>query len=435
MPGDGVARGSAAASPRFWAIRCSATQPVMPSPSATRSWSGVSSTYSPTWPCIATGMRSPPIEPIDPDVVVVDELAQLGRDRQADLGDARQPVQPRAELLDRLELGGPGRHPLEVLGGPDRDARLGRQRADGVELVRGPVVRPVVVDVEQAEELACRRAAAPCTACRSPPGRRRRGRPRRAGRRGSRRRTAAGGRRRRPPAGTGPGSRGRCRDRTRDRPRLTSAATWPSGCWRKTAARSPSNRTIAWSTRPDRIRSRSSRLPMSLATRRSASARWSRCATSSARWAPLTIAPSASATTRATSRSRGPREPGVSPTRAARPTAAGPGIATASSGRPSGRIASAASPGRRQQDGRPRGRGCVRSRPAASASVSAEDAEPQRHDRRALGPVRAESAPRHGARRRAGRRGPPRPPRDGGRRRRGRPGGRVERLVRVVRRR
>ncbi len=56
------------------------------------------------------------------------------------------------ELLDRLELGGPGRHPLEVLGGLDRDARLGRQRPDRVELVRRPVVRPVVVDVEQPEQ-------------------------------------------------------------------------------------------------------------------------------------------------------------------------------------------------------------------------------------------------------------------------------------------
>ena len=92
-------------------------------------------------------------EPVDAGVVVVDQLAQLGRDRLADLGDARQPVQPRAELLDRLELGGPRRHPLEVLGGLDRHARLGRQRPDGVELVRRPVVRPVVVDVEQAEEV------------------------------------------------------------------------------------------------------------------------------------------------------------------------------------------------------------------------------------------------------------------------------------------
>ena len=32
MPGIVFARGSFAASGRFWAIRCSATQPVMPSP-------------------------------------------------------------------------------------------------------------------------------------------------------------------------------------------------------------------------------------------------------------------------------------------------------------------------------------------------------------------------------------------------------------------
>ena len=153
-------------------------------------------------------------------------------------------------------------------------------------------------------------AAAPCTACRSPPGRPPPGRPRRAGRSGSRPRTAAGAPPPRRPAATAPGSRGRWRDTRPTGCGLTSAVTWPSGCWRKTAARSPSNRTIAWSTRPDRIRSRSSRLPMSVATRRSASARWSRWATSSARWAPLTIAPSASAATRATSRSRGPSEPG-----------------------------------------------------------------------------------------------------------------------------
>ena len=66
-------------------------------------------------------------EPVDADVVVVDELAQLGRDGHADVAHAGQVVQPRPELLDRLELGGPRRHPLEVLGGPDRDARLRRQ--------------------------------------------------------------------------------------------------------------------------------------------------------------------------------------------------------------------------------------------------------------------------------------------------------------------
>ena len=92
-------------------------------------------------------------QPIDAGVVVVDQLAQLGRDRLADLGDARQPAQASPELLDRLELGGPRRHPLVVLRGADGDAGLGRQGAHGVQLVVGPVVRPVVVDVEHPEQL------------------------------------------------------------------------------------------------------------------------------------------------------------------------------------------------------------------------------------------------------------------------------------------
>ena len=93
------------------------------------------------------------LDAIDADVVVVDELAQLGGDGQADLAHAREVVEPRAELLDRLELGGPGRHLLEVLGGPDRDAGLGRERGDGLELVGDPGMRRVVVDVEHAEQL------------------------------------------------------------------------------------------------------------------------------------------------------------------------------------------------------------------------------------------------------------------------------------------
>ena len=82
MPGIVLARGSAAASRQVLG------DAVLGDPAGDaladlrpRSWSGVSSTYSPTWPCIATGMRSSPCEPVDPDVVVVDELAELGRDR------------------------------------------------------------------------------------------------------------------------------------------------------------------------------------------------------------------------------------------------------------------------------------------------------------------------------------------------------------------
>ena len=118
------------------------------------------------------------------------------------------------------------------------------------------------------------------------------------------------------------------------------------------------------------MRSRSSRLPMSPATRRSASARWSRWATSSACWAPVTIAPRPSAATRAMSRSRGPSEPGVSPTMSRTPQGAcWPGIATASSGRPSAKaerptpsaVSSSRMPGS--------GARLVRSRPAARSSV------------------------------------------------------------------
>ena len=56
------------------------------------------------------------VDPIDPDVVVVDELAQLGGDRHPDLALAGQPVEPAAELLDRLELSGPRRHPGDIGG-------------------------------------------------------------------------------------------------------------------------------------------------------------------------------------------------------------------------------------------------------------------------------------------------------------------------------
>ena len=92
--------------------------------------------------------------PVDAGVVVVDQLAQLGRDRPADVGDARQAAEARAELLDRLELGGPRRHPLEILGSPDRHAGLRRERANRLEFVVRPVVRLVVVDVEHPEQVA-----------------------------------------------------------------------------------------------------------------------------------------------------------------------------------------------------------------------------------------------------------------------------------------
>ena len=96
------------------------------------------------------------VDPVDPDVVVVDEVVELGRDGHPDLGRAGQPVQAAAELLDRLELRGPGRHPGDV--GRRRravvDARLRaalrRRRSRG-----WPAVRAVGAD-----EAAGRRRAA-----------------------------------------------------------------------------------------------------------------------------------------------------------------------------------------------------------------------------------------------------------------------------------
>ena len=92
-------------------------------------------------------------DPVDPHVVIVDELPQLGGDREPDLLDVGQPVEPRPELLDRLELGGPRRHPLVVLRLPDRHAGLRRELADRVELVGRPLMRPIVVDGQEAEDL------------------------------------------------------------------------------------------------------------------------------------------------------------------------------------------------------------------------------------------------------------------------------------------
>ena len=73
------------------------------------------------------------VDPVDPDVVVVDEVVELGRDGQPDLGRAGQPVQAAAELLDRLELGGPGRHPGDV----------GRRRAGGIRVDQRRATRPL----------------------------------------------------------------------------------------------------------------------------------------------------------------------------------------------------------------------------------------------------------------------------------------------------
>ena len=69
-------------------------------------------------------------------------LVELGADVVADVLDRAQPGQPRAELLDRLELRRPGGHGLFVV--DDRRPVVGQATEQG-EVVIGPVVGGVVV--------------------------------------------------------------------------------------------------------------------------------------------------------------------------------------------------------------------------------------------------------------------------------------------------
>ena len=85
MPGIVFARGSRAASGRFWATRCSATQPVMPWPNLTCELLGRLVDVLADLALHRDRDQVLAAEPVDADVVVVDELAQLGRDREADL--------------------------------------------------------------------------------------------------------------------------------------------------------------------------------------------------------------------------------------------------------------------------------------------------------------------------------------------------------------
>ncbi len=90
---------------------------------------------------------------VDADVVVLDELVELVGDRGPDLALAREARQLRAQLLDRLQVRRPRRHPFEVLGVLDGRRRLGREPAERRQLLLRPGVGPVVVDDQEAEEV------------------------------------------------------------------------------------------------------------------------------------------------------------------------------------------------------------------------------------------------------------------------------------------
>ena len=93
------------------------------------------------------------VHAVDADVVVVDELPQLGGDGVADLAHLGEARQPRAEALDRLELGRPGGHPAERPGGAHGDGRVAGEGLGAVEVDLAPAVRAVVGEVEHPVDL------------------------------------------------------------------------------------------------------------------------------------------------------------------------------------------------------------------------------------------------------------------------------------------
>ena len=92
------------------------------------------------------------MDPIHACVVVRDELAELGGDRDADVVHVRDTRQAGAKALDRLELGRPGGHPAEGARGSHGDRRIARERLGGVEVALAPAVGSVVSQVEDAVE-------------------------------------------------------------------------------------------------------------------------------------------------------------------------------------------------------------------------------------------------------------------------------------------
>ena len=87
---------------------CAATQPVSPSPIRTRSMSGRTSGMPMNAPLEGDRLADAAlvVDPVDADVVEVDQLAGRRDDRLADRRHVGQPAEPAAEVLDRLEPGG-----------------------------------------------------------------------------------------------------------------------------------------------------------------------------------------------------------------------------------------------------------------------------------------------------------------------------------------
>ncbi len=92
--------------------------------------------------------------PVDANVVVIDQLAQLGRDGLADLGHRRESGESGAQLLDGLKLRGPGRHLLVVARVANGGTGLCAERLQQLKVVGVPIVALVVVQGEGAQDFA-----------------------------------------------------------------------------------------------------------------------------------------------------------------------------------------------------------------------------------------------------------------------------------------
>ncbi len=93
------------------------------------------------------------VEPVDTDVVVVDEAAQLRGHRGGDLGDRGQAGEAGAELVDRLQLGGPASEVRVLLGGPDRDGGLRREGRHRLEVGGRPGPGPVMTEIQHPDRI------------------------------------------------------------------------------------------------------------------------------------------------------------------------------------------------------------------------------------------------------------------------------------------
>ena len=336
MPGIVIARGSLAVSSTSCGTRNRATQPVMPSPTSTAQVLGGLVGVDGAVALHRDRHEVLAADAVDAGVVVVDQLAQLGRDRVADLADVGQ-----ARTAARRAAGSTGaarpRPPSARTSAPTgrrsrrrRRAprrRRGRPRASGAAgRGRGRARRGA-----RGRRRAARRAA-----CRRPPGPRRRGSG--CAERGASGPTSSTGPARRDArAGRGAPPRGRARRRgtPSEKPVPPGDEIRPSASRRTTATRSAPNSTRAWSDRSRTTSPTSSREARSVATRRRASLRRRRLVACSVALAPRIehAERAGDRAARAGGRRRGPSS--IAPARTSTPHGASPpGMRTTSSSVP-----------------------------------------------------------------------------------------------------